>query len=118
MFKSKANSDITKPAKRHKHSEDDECDIIGELIGPYGKWQFCMTILLSLFQIPNTFHIASPVYQVGFFRCYCCMIYKKKVYLKINSCVFIFFYFALLVFLLIFRRKMKTIVRLLVLRKL
>lgn len=89
MFKSKANSDITKPAKRHKHSEDDECDIIGELIGPYGKWQFCMTILLSLFQIPNTFHIASPVYQVGF-RCFCFNIFC----LKINSCVFCFVAFS------------------------
>lgn len=46
------------------HSLHDECDVIGELMGKYGKYQFYMTFLLSLFQIPNTFHIASPVYQV------------------------------------------------------
>lgn len=43
---------------------EDECDAIGDLIGHYGKWQFVMTILLSLFQVPNTFHIVSPSYQV------------------------------------------------------
>lgn len=105
MFKSKANSDITKPAKRHKHSEDDECDIIGELIGPYGKWQFCMTILLSLFQIPNTFHIASPVYQVGFFRCFCCMIYKKKSLFKNKFVCFHFFLFCFVGFSFDFQKK-------------
>jgi hypothetical protein len=44
---------------------DDECDSIGDLIGHYGKWQFVMTILLSLFQVPNTFHIFSPTFQVS-----------------------------------------------------
>jgi hypothetical protein len=44
---------------------DDECDAIGDLIGHYGKWQFVMTILLSLFQVPNTFHIFSPTFQVS-----------------------------------------------------
>lgn len=43
---------------------EDECDAIGDLIGHYGKWQFVMTILLSLFQVPNTFHIVSPSFQV------------------------------------------------------
>lgn len=45
--------------------EDDECDIIGTLIGDYGRWQFLMTLLLALFQIPNTFHIYSPTFQVS-----------------------------------------------------
>lgn len=45
---------------------DDECDAIGDLIGHYGKWQFVMTFLLSLFQVPNTFHIFSPTFQVSF----------------------------------------------------
>ncbi|CRK97339.1 CLUMA_CG010731, isoform A [Clunio marinus] len=44
---------------------DDECDSIGDLIGHYGKWQFVMTILLSLFQVPNTFHIFSPTFQAA-----------------------------------------------------
>lgn len=44
---------------------DDEIDIIGTLIGEYGKWQFIMTLLLALFQVPNTFHIYSPTFQVS-----------------------------------------------------
>lgn len=44
---------------------DDECDIIGRLIGDYGRWQFIMTLLLALFQVPNTFHIYSPTFQVS-----------------------------------------------------
>lgn len=44
---------------------DDECDSIGDLIGHYGKWQFLMTLLLTLFQVPNTFHIYSPTFQVS-----------------------------------------------------
>jgi hypothetical protein len=52
-----------KKAKKSMH-QDDECDSIGDLIGHYGKWQFVMTLLLSLFQVPNTFHIFSPTFQV------------------------------------------------------
>ncbi|XP_054725594.1 organic cation transporter protein [Anastrepha obliqua] len=43
--------------------DDNETDVIGELVGHFGKWQCLMTMLLSLFQVPNTFHISSPVYQ-------------------------------------------------------
>lgn len=43
----------------------EETDVIGDLVGHFGKWQFLMTILLSLFQVPNTFHISSPVYQAA-----------------------------------------------------
>lgn len=50
--------------KARHHSPHEECDIIGQIIGKYGKYQFFMTFLLSLFQIPNTFHISSPIYQV------------------------------------------------------
>lgn len=52
-------------SKSHHHSSNEECDIIGEIIGKYGKYQFFMTFLLSLFQVPNTFHIASTIYQVS-----------------------------------------------------
>lgn len=48
-----------------KRTSEDETDVIGDLIGHFGKWQFLMTMLLSLFQIPNTFHISSPVYQAA-----------------------------------------------------
>ena len=54
----------TQPDKKSIHI-DEECDVIGELIGHYGKWQFVMTILLSLFQVPNTFHIYSPTFQAA-----------------------------------------------------
>lgn len=40
-------------------------DVISSLIGQFGRWQLLMTILLSLFQVPNTFHISSSVYQVS-----------------------------------------------------
>ncbi|XP_055541857.1 organic cation transporter protein isoform X2 [Wyeomyia smithii] len=52
------------PPKKHKNP-DEECDVIGNLIGDYGKWQFVMTFLLSLFQVPNTFHIYSPTFQAA-----------------------------------------------------
>ncbi|XP_053661294.1 organic cation transporter protein [Anopheles marshallii] len=52
------------PQKKSKCSDEDS-DIIGELIGDYGKWQFVMTFLLSLFQVPNTFHIYSPTFQAA-----------------------------------------------------
>ncbi|XP_062564202.1 organic cation transporter protein isoform X2 [Armigeres subalbatus] len=52
------------PHGKHKNSDED-CDVIGDLIGDYGKWQFVMTFLLSLFQVPNTFHIYSPTFQAA-----------------------------------------------------
>lgn len=51
---------------RSDTAQQEDCDVIGDLIGHYGKWQLIMTVLLSLFQIPNTFHISSPLYQVSF----------------------------------------------------
>ncbi|TMW50138.1 hypothetical protein DOY81_004763, partial [Sarcophaga bullata] len=47
------------------NDDDEETDVIGDLVGHFGKWQFLMTILLSLFQVPNTFHISSSVYQAA-----------------------------------------------------
>lgn len=65
---SNLNSRMVEPSSENnvkkKVAVDDECDAIGDLIGHYGKWQFVMTILLSLFQVPNTFHIFSPTFQV------------------------------------------------------
>jgi hypothetical protein len=60
------NNNVTGTTKKKAALVDDECDSIGDLIGHYGKWQFVMTILLSLFQVPNTFHIFSPTFQVSF----------------------------------------------------
>ena len=50
---------------RQDTAQQEDCDVIGDLIGHYGKWQLIMTVLLSLFQVPNTFHISSPLYQVS-----------------------------------------------------
>lgn len=69
QYQTNANSKHTNQMDR----SDEECDIIGQLIGKYGRYQFLMTFLLSLFQIPNTFHISSPIYQVclSFHLCVC-----------------------------------------------
>jgi hypothetical protein len=64
MVEAPQSKDMSK--SKRKMNVDDECDVIGDLIGHYGKWQFMMTILLSLFQVPNTFHIFSPTFQVRF----------------------------------------------------
>lgn len=67
MYNSKSPSGSSKqPVAKDKqtHDDNDDCDVIGELMGQYGKYQFLMTFLLSLFQVPNTFHIASPIFQV------------------------------------------------------
>ncbi|XP_065082866.1 organic cation transporter protein isoform X2 [Ochlerotatus camptorhynchus] len=58
------NSSKKTPHGKHKNSSEDS-DVIGDLIGDYGKWQFVMTFLLSLFQVPNTFHIYSPTFQAA-----------------------------------------------------
>lgn len=46
-------------SSKNRHRIHEECDIIGQIIGKYGKYQFFMTFLLSLFQIvsiiPNIF---------------------------------------------------------------
>lgn len=72
QYSHQTTNDATKSKKSNQQHhdtapshDDDECDTIGELIGKYGKYQFYMTFLLSLFQIPNTFHISSPIYQVS-----------------------------------------------------
>uniref|UniRef100_A0A1B0BL36 Major facilitator superfamily (MFS) profile domain-containing protein n=1 Tax=Glossina palpalis gambiensis TaxID=67801 RepID=A0A1B0BL36_9MUSC len=58
-----SNANMTNPSD--DDGNDDETDVIGVLIGHFGKWQFLMTMLLSLFQVPNTFHISSSVYQAA-----------------------------------------------------
>ncbi|XP_067642191.1 organic cation transporter protein isoform X2 [Eurosta solidaginis] len=63
-----ANNGPSTRARRQTHTStssygEDETDVIGDLVGHFGKWQCLMTMLLSLFQVPNTFHISSPVYQ-------------------------------------------------------
>lgn len=91
-----SSSNVTKRSadSNHKNSNgsaavDDDCDVIGELMGQFGKYQFCMTFLLSLFQVPNTFHIASSIYQVSLCEdCSCCVSYvisRLDVYIFIRA---------------------------------
>ncbi|XP_037947935.1 organic cation transporter protein isoform X2 [Teleopsis dalmanni] len=61
--KRKSSARSAEPPHAQSNTDDDETDVIGDLVGHYGKWQFLMTLLLSLFQVPNTFHISSSVYQ-------------------------------------------------------
>lgn len=75
-----ADAEIEAPKKTKKAKVDDECDVIGDLMGHYGKWQFVMTILLSLFQVPNTFHIFSPTFQVSV----CCVV-QMRYHIIANS---------------------------------
>lgn len=46
-------------------SKDVDSDIISNNIGHFGLWQFIWTFLLSLFQVPTTFHIFAFVFQVS-----------------------------------------------------
>ncbi|XP_054272402.1 organic cation transporter protein isoform X2 [Macrosteles quadrilineatus] len=48
-----------------------ESDPISAAIGDFGRWQFMLTFLLSLFNFPCTFHIFSPTFQsaVGDYWC-------------------------------------------------
>lgn len=57
--------DAHNPHAGGKSEDEDETDVIGDLMGHYGKWQLLMTVLLSLFQVPNTFHISSSIYQAA-----------------------------------------------------
>lgn len=54
----------TESNRKLDNNDETDLDVISSLIGPFGRWQLLMTILLSLFQVPNTFHISSSVYQV------------------------------------------------------
>ncbi|XP_055695061.1 organic cation transporter protein [Lutzomyia longipalpis] len=43
--------------------EDSNSDVISDLTGHFGKWQLMWTFLLSLFQLPSTFHLFSFVFE-------------------------------------------------------
>lgn len=44
---------------------DEEDDLISEAIGEFGRWQLQLTFLLSLFNIPCTWHIFAPTFQAA-----------------------------------------------------
>ncbi|XP_050294234.1 organic cation transporter protein-like isoform X2 [Anthonomus grandis grandis] len=43
--------------------EEEEDDIISNTIGKYGKWQFLLTFILALVNIPCTWHIFVPIFH-------------------------------------------------------
>ncbi|KAM8705756.1 hypothetical protein ACLKA7_010114 [Drosophila subpalustris] len=46
-------------------SQDDNSDVLSNFLGHYRKWSFVWTFLLSLFQIPTTFHLFMFVFQTA-----------------------------------------------------
>nr|XP_022904017.1 organic cation transporter protein-like isoform X1 [Onthophagus taurus] len=51
--------------------EDEDNDVVTRAIGSFGKWQLQMTFLLSLFNIPCTFHIYSPTFLANQRKTWC-----------------------------------------------
>lgn len=48
-----------------KKQPDEEEDIVSTAIGEFGRWQLLMTFLLSLFNIPCTWHIFAPTFHAA-----------------------------------------------------
>lgn len=53
------------------HTMSDSADPVSQLVGDFGRWQFMLTFLLSLFNFPCTFHIFSPTFQAEPGRFWC-----------------------------------------------
>lgn len=70
---------VTEPNRKLDNDDETDLDVISSLIGPFGRWQLLMTILLSLFQVPNTFHISSSVYQVNFIHHLIEIVFNKNI---------------------------------------
>lgn len=51
--------------KKRTQNEDEEEDQVSIVIGKYGKWQLLITFLLSLFNIPCTWHIFVPTFHAA-----------------------------------------------------
>ncbi|XP_057654070.1 organic cation transporter protein-like isoform X1 [Diorhabda carinulata] len=52
------------PDGTKKKAEEEE-DVISKAIGEYGRWQLLNTFILSLFNVPCTWHIFAPTFHVG-----------------------------------------------------
>lgn len=46
------------------NQEIENTDVISDLLGHFGWWQFIWCLTLSLFQFPSTFHLFSFVFEV------------------------------------------------------
>ncbi|XP_072395850.1 organic cation transporter protein-like isoform X2 [Diabrotica undecimpunctata] len=50
--------------KKPEEAQEDD-DVVSKAIGEFGRWQLLNTLLLSLFNIPCTWHIFAPTFHVG-----------------------------------------------------
>ncbi|XP_011189596.2 organic cation transporter protein isoform X1 [Zeugodacus cucurbitae] len=57
-----SNEDLP-PAAVGDLSQDADADVISNFIGHHGRWQLIWTFLLTLFQIPPTFHLFVYTFQ-------------------------------------------------------
>lgn len=48
-----------------KVADEEDADIISTSVGEYGRWQLQLTFLLSLFNVPCTFHIFAPTFHAA-----------------------------------------------------
>jgi OCT family organic cation transporter-like MFS transporter 4/5 len=48
-----------------KKRKDETEDVVSLCIGEYGRWQLLVTFLLSLVNIPCTFHIFAPTFEAA-----------------------------------------------------
>ncbi|CAH2011448.1 unnamed protein product [Acanthoscelides obtectus] len=55
----------TTKTKPHPPTRDEEDDVISNAIGEFGKWQLLHTFLLSLFNVPCTWHIFAPTFHAA-----------------------------------------------------
>lgn len=54
-----------KPSSQNPSSPESPDDVISAAIGEYGRWQLLITFLLSLFNIPCTWHIFVPTFSAA-----------------------------------------------------
>lgn len=57
--------DSTKDNEKRQQTEEDEEDPVSIVIGKYGRWQLLVTFLLSLYNIPCTWHIFVPTFHAA-----------------------------------------------------
>lgn len=63
--------DMLNDANHQEQEAEDEVDIISHSIGEYGRWQFYLTFLLSLVNIPCTWHIFVPTFHDAYKEFWC-----------------------------------------------
>lgn len=58
-------TEVTQEEQDQNEEQIENSDIISDLLGHFGWWQFIWTLTLSLFQFPSTFHLFSFVFEVS-----------------------------------------------------